>query len=257
MCHDEIPRPVRGGESITESAVQVPLANGELPANLFQPANGPAPAVLLFHDIHGVNPFYEDVCRRLALAGYLTLLPDFFFRQGPTDDSRGANSARKNAMEQSEMLEDIQSALIWLNHYEAATGKIGMIGFCMGGTAVMLAASREPTLQSAVAFYGFPAQARTPTAPLRPVDEDEAANLRAPLLALVGEEDKGVGMDNMDEYDALLTRYGRAHEFVRYPDIGHAFLTFEPDKPTFSQSQDAWNRTLKEFATRLGGPEPA
>jgi carboxymethylenebutenolidase len=252
MCHNETPLPVSGGEAVTESTVAIPLSSGTLPATLYLPDANAAPAVLIFHDIHGVNDFYRDLARRLALAGYVTLLPDFFHRQGPTDDSREANAARKRAMEQAATFGDIQAALLWLRHHERASGSVGMIGFCMGGTFVMLAASREPALDAAVSFYGFPAQERTPTAPVRPDDEDEVANIKAPLLAFWGEEDAGVGMDNVDAYTAKLKRYSKPIDVVRYPGIGHAFLTFDPAKPTYEPSQDAWSRTLTFLGEKLG-----
>jgi len=246
MCHDHCPHPVSGGEAIAESTVEVPLESGTLPAFLAAPETAPAPAVLVIHDINGVNDFYRDVARRVALAGYLALLPDFFHRQGPlAEDTREAKQARMRAMEQSATLADIQSALIWLGHHELASGQIGTIGFCMGGTLVMLAATRSPTPAASIAYYGFPYRERTPTAPILPSDQDEVTNLGSPLLAFWGTEDTGVGMDNVDRYEARLQQYRKEYEFVRYPGIGHGFLTFEPGKPATEPSRDAWDRTLR------------
>lgn len=252
MCHDHCPRPVSGGEAIGERSVEIPLEAGSLPAFVTMPGNRPAPAILLIHDINGVNDFYRDVARRLSAAGYLVALPDFFFRQGPpADDTREARQARMRAMEQSTTLTDIECALIWLRHHEQASGQVGTIGFCMGGTLVMLAAAREPVPAATVAYYGFPVRERTPTAPLLPSDEDEAANIQSPILAFWGTEDAGVGMDNVDRYEAQLERYGKEFAFVRYPGIGHGFLTFDPDAPSYVQSADAWDRTLRFFDERL------
>jgi len=252
MCHDNRPRPISGGEAIDEQTVEIPLSPGTLPAIITLPEGQPAPAVLLIHDINGVNDFYRDVARRLALAGYIVALPDFFFRQGPlADDSHETRTARMQAMEQSTTLMDIESALIWLRRHERSTGQVGSIGFCMGGTLVMLAASRDPAPAATVAYYGFPQRERTPMAPLLPSDEDEAANLQSPLLAFWGTEDSGVGMDNVDRYEAQLERYGKDVEFVRYPGIGHGFLTFDPNAPSSSQSEDSWDRVLRFLDERL------
>ncbi|MDQ3655659.1 MAG: dienelactone hydrolase family protein [Chloroflexota bacterium] len=252
MCHDNCPRPISGGEAIDEQTVEIPLSAGTLPTIVTLPERQPAPVVLLIHDVNGVNDFYRDVARRLALAGYITALPDFFFRQGPlTDDRRETRTARMQALEQSTTLMDIESALIWLRHHDRSSGQVGSVGFCMGGTLVMLAASRDPAPAAAVAYYGFPHRERTPMAPLLPADEDEAANLQSPLLAFWGTEDSGVGMANVDRYEAQLERNGKEFEFVRYPGIGHGFLTFDPNAPSFRQSEDSWERMLRFLDERL------
>ncbi len=255
MCHDHCPRPISGGEAIDEQSIEIPLGSGSLPAIVTWPDARPSPAILLLHDINGVNDFYVDVARRLAAAGYATLLPDLFFRQGPlADDRRETRTARMQAMEQSTTLMDIESALIWLRGHEHTTDQVGSIGFCMGGTLVMLAASRDPAVAATVAYYGFPYRERTPMAPLLPSDEDEAANLQSPLLAFWGTEDAGVGMENVDRYEAKLQRYGKDFDFVRYPGIGHGFLTFDEAAPSFSQSADSWERTLHFLDERLARP---
>ncbi|MBA2470110.1 MAG: dienelactone hydrolase family protein [Chloroflexia bacterium] len=252
MCHDTCPLPISGGEAIDEFPVEIPLSSGTLPATVTLPERQPAPAILLIHDVNGVNDFYRDVARRLALAGYITALPDFFFRQGPlADDRRETRTARMQAMEQATTLLDIESALIWLRHHEHASGQVGTIGFCMGGTLVMLAASRDPAPAATVAYYGFPQRERTPMAPLLPSDEDEAVNLQSPILVFWGTEDAGVGMDNVDRYEAQLERYGKEFEFIRYSGIGHGFMTFDQGAPAFSQSEDSWDRMLRFLDERL------
>jgi carboxymethylenebutenolidase len=152
-------------------------------------------------------------------------------------------------MEQSDTLADIESSLIWARQLGDSTGKVGTVGFCMGGTLVLLAASRNPLPDATVAFYGFPYRERTPTAPILPGDEGEVATLQSPLLAFWGTEDAGVGMDNVDKYEALLDQYDKSYEFVRYEGVGHGFLTFDENSPSWPASHDAWNHAL-EF---LGG----
>lgn len=255
MCHDTCPHPVTGGAAIEERDEAIALENGSIPAFIAVPDARPAPGVLLIHDVNGPNPFYQDVARRLASLGYLTALPDFFFRQGPPrDDTREAKRARMNEMTQSDTLGDIRSVLQWFRDHDASTGKIGTIGFCMGGTLVMLAAARSPVPEATVAFYGFPRRDRTLLAPILPSDPDEVAALSSPMLAFWGDEDAGVGMDNVREYDLALERHGKAHEFHVYPGIGHGFLSFDPNSGTFAASQDAWSRTTRFFAEHLAQP---
>lgn len=252
MCHDHCPHPVSGGDAIDEQQVAIPLTSGSLPGFLALPDQLPAPAVLVIHDIRGPGAFYQDLTRRLALAGYVALLPDLFHRLPPAaDDTREALSARGRLMEQAGALTDIESALFWLRNHEAGTGKVGTVGFCMGGTLVFLAAAREPLPDASVAFYGFPYRERTPLAPIMAADEGEVAALESPLLAFWGTDDTGVGMDNVDKYEGLLKRYRKAHEFVRYDGVGHGFLTFEENTPASEASRDAWERTLAFFGERL------
>lgn len=255
MCHDTCPHPVTGGAAITEGDEQIPLESGAIPTFIVAPDARPVPAILLIHDINGPNPFYQDIARRLAALGYLTALPDFFHRQGPpSDDSREAKRARLDAMTQSDTLADIQFVLNWLRDHETSTGTVGTIGFCMGGTLVMLAAARQPAPEATVAFYGFPRRERTPVTPILPSDQDEVATLSSPMLAFWGDGDAAVGMDTVRDYDSLLARYDKEHEFHVYPGIGHGFLTFDPDAPAFAASADAWDRTVRFFGERLGAP---
>lgn len=253
MCHDTCPHPVSGGAAIAERNEPIPLQSGDIPAFIAAPDALPAPAVLLIHDINGPNAFYQDVARRLAGLGYLTALPDFFFRQGPpSDDTREAKRARMDEMTQSDTLADIRSVVHWLRDHEASTRKVGTIGFCMGGTLVMLAAARQPVPEATLAFYGFPRRDRTPLAPILPSDEDEVGTLASPMLAFWGDGDAGVGMDNVRAYDELLQRYDKPHEFHVYPGVGHGFLTFDPDATAFAASEDAWRRTTRFLGERLG-----
>jgi carboxymethylenebutenolidase len=257
MCHDDCPQPVRGGDALTESEVSISLVSGHLPAFLALPGSRPAPAVLLLHDINGPNAFYHDVSRRLAMAGYTTLLPDLFHRHAPlTEDTREARFARMQATEQLQVLGDIESALHWLRKHEHTTGAVATIGFCMGGTLALLGASRYPAPAATIAWYGFPNRERTPVAPILPLDTDQVSSLESPLLAFWGTADSGVGMDNVAAYDARLTEYGKPHEFVTYDDIPHGFLTFDETSPNYSAAADSWSRALTFLETHLT-PETA
>jgi carboxymethylenebutenolidase len=252
MCHDDCPHPVSGGDAISELETSIQVTDREMPAFVALPDQRPAPSVLIIHDINGANAFYHDVARRLALAGYIAVLPDFFHRQGAlTDDSRESKQARMRSMSQSVTISDIESALIWTRHLGDGNGKVGTLGFCMGGTLVLLAASRDPLPDATVAFYGFPFRERTPTAPILPGDEGEVATLRSPLLAFWGTEDAGVGMDNVDRYESLLDQYDRDYEFVRYEGVGHGFLTFDEQSPAWPAAHDAWDHTLEFFGEHL------
>lgn len=252
MCHDACPHPISGGAAIQELTTDIPLDRGAIPTFVVLPEQIPAPALLLIHDINGQNDFYRDVARRLANAGYIVALPDCFFRLGPpADASRESIRARGGQLVQADALADLRAIMTWLRDHKASTGQVGTIGFCMGGTLVMLTASRQPVPTASVAFYGFPVRDRTPAAPILASDEDEAANIASPLLGLWGDADAGVGMPNVTLYDDQLTRYGKPHEFEIYPGVGHGFLTFDPASENYPAAQEAWQRALRFLGEHL------
>lgn len=256
MCHnDSLVIPVSGGAPLTETHIDLDTGqDAPLPMFVVAPEGGATlPGILLISDIYGPGLFYQDMARRLAQQGYRVALPNVFHRLEtlPDDATRDQTRDRNRNLDQPPTLVDIQAALDWLRTTDGSTGKIGIMGFCMGGTFVMLAGSRDPQPDAGVGFYGFPKRERTPLNPILALDEDEVAGMDMPLLALWGDQDHGVGMDNVAAYDAALSRYGKPHEFVVYPGIGHAFMTFETGAPTFSDAGDAWKRTLAHFHTHL------
>lgn len=245
MCHETCPHPISGGAHLQEQQHTLPVENGSLPLFVVIPEHTPAPAVLIVHDIHGPGPFYQDLARRLADAGYIAALPDFYFRQGPVPEGdRDAARERGAQVVLDKTLGDIRASLAWLRDLGASTGKLATIGMCWGGSMVMLAASRTPAPDASIPFYGFPVRDRTPNNPRLALDEDEVTGINSPMLGFWGDQDTAVGMDNVAAYDDKLTKYGKPHEFVIYPGLGHAFLTFDPDSPAYEDSQDAWQRTL-------------
>jgi carboxymethylenebutenolidase len=253
MCHDSCPHPISGGEHLHEDHITLPVGDEQLPVFTVMPERSPAPAVMIIHDIHGPNTFYQDLARRLAAAGFTAALPDFFFRQDPVPagDSTAARE-RGSKVVQAKTFEDIAAVLTFLTTHPNGTGRIGTIGMCWGGSMVMLAASRQPVPHASVPFYGFPVRQRTENNPVLALDDDQVSSVATPMLAFWGDQDSGVGMDNVAAYDEKLTRHGKPHEFVIYPGIGHGFLTFDPDSPAYEHSREAWTRTLAFLEEHLG-----
>lgn len=252
MCHDTCPHPVSGGSQLQEQHHTLPVEGGSLPLIVVLPEQTPAPAVLVMHDINGANAFYQDLTRRLAGTGYMAALPDLYFRQGALENpTREEVRERASQVVQEDALADIRTTLTWLRDHGASTGRIGTIGMCWGGSMVMLAASREPVPDASVSFYGFPVRDRTPNNPVLPIDEEEVVGIASPLLGFWGEEDSAVGMNNVAAYDYKMQQYSKPHEFLRYPDVGHGFLTFDPESEAYVASQDAWERTLDFLGQHL------
>ncbi len=250
MCHQMLTAPIGGGAGIVEEQVEVPGADRAIPAYVARPEAGTAPGVLIIHDVWGANPFYHDLARRLAGEGFVALLPDFFVREGALEEqTREAVMARRARHDQVKAVADVAGAIGWLRDHPATSGKVGTVGFCMGGTLAFLAAAREPLPDASVAFYGFPVPNATALAPLVPLDE--ADRMRSPLLALWGDQDHGVGMDNVERYRAALEQAGAPFEFVVYPGLGHGFLTFDGSAPHFADAQDGWGRAVAFLRTTL------
>lgn len=250
MCHEDCPAPVRGGSGIVEEGVEIPGEGRGLPGFLVRPDGGPAPAVVILHDIWGANDFYHDLARRLAAEGFAALLPDLFVRQGSLpEQTREAAFARRARLDQTVALADIAGAIRWMRDHPATTGKVGTIGFCLGGTYVMLAAARDPLPDAGVAFYGFPVIEKTPLTRAVPLDEARAGVVASPLLLLWGDQDHGVGMENVAAYRTALETAGARHEAVVYPGLPHGFLTFDPAAP--AATREAWARALAFLRAEL------
>ncbi|MGI8976037.1 MAG: dienelactone hydrolase family protein [Thermomicrobiales bacterium] len=258
MCHHSCPKPVTGGAPLSESMTTVSRDDAEIPALLIHPENveNPLPGIVLIHDIWGANDFYHDVARRLANEQYVVALPNLFHREGPlSEETRDAARQRGASARQEDQIADLDAVTTWLLQQEGCDGRYAVIGFCMGGTLAMLLAAREPAPTASVPFYGFPAKDATENAPIRPIDESEVAALNAPVLGIWGEEDSGVGMDNVTAYDKALVRHRKLHDFVVYPDVGHGFLTFDEADAGYETSQLAWHRATA-FLEEHFNPEP-
>lgn len=248
MCHPECSLPVSGGAGISEERVDVQGEGAMLPSYFARPDGEPSSAVLIIHDVFGANDFYQDFARRLAHEGFAALLPDFFVRQGSLPaQTRDAALARAPQLDQPTTMKDIGHAVHWLEQHAGTAGRAGVVGFCMGGTLALLTAGREPVPAAVVSYYGFPTGRQG--WPNRPLDEVD--QLEAPVLAFWGDQDHGVGMDNVAAYETAVINAGKQVETVIYAGLPHGFLTFDPASPNFESAQDSWQRMLAYFRTHF------
>lgn len=243
MCHESITWPISGGAPSAAELETIEREDIVLPVFVATPeGNGKSAGIVIVHDFHGANDFYKDMAGRLAEEGYLTALPDLFVREAPlANDSRGAKAARANALDLDLCLEDILATIRFVRDRKGAEGPVGLIGFCMGGTLAMLSASLEGGPDAIVSFYGFPT-GRQGWAK-KPIDE--AASVRVPMMLIVGDQDTGVGMDNMEAYEAALDESNKDYESITYTGVGHAFMTFDPNAESWPQAADAWSAALQ------------
>jgi carboxymethylenebutenolidase len=245
MCHPEVPTGTKPPDVRTEEA-RIEVDGGAMPTFVALPERTPAPAVLVINDVFGRSAFYEHTARRLAQAGFVAATPEFFFREGPLPEpTREAAMARSKRLDFSRTVDDMSAAIDWLRDRPDSTRAVGTIGFCMGGTIVLLLAARRRDLAASVCFYGFPADTRTSARPI-----DVAPQMKGPILGLWGDQDAGVGMDNVAELDAALSVAGVEHEFHVYQGLGHGFLKASLDDestPGYRQACASWTRTIAFF----------
>jgi carboxymethylenebutenolidase len=253
MCHPEVP----AGTALPEVRVEdvaIDVDDGVLPGLLALPVRTPAPGVLVVNDVFGRSDFYDHLTRRIAQAGFVALDVEYFFRQAPVaaDDREGA-TARARQLDQMGTLDDLDQAVEWLKARPEVKGaRAGTIGFCMGGTLVLdLAASR--TDLATVCYYGFPARrGENPLAAPAPLEV--ADEMSGPILGEWGDQDAGVGMENVRALDEKLKAAGIEHSFHIYEGLGHGFLKAFLDKegaPGHEQACESWKRTLEFWRTQL------
>ena len=241
-------------KKLNESTVTLEADGGRMKAFQVIPEGAKsAPAVIVAQEAFGVNSHIKDVCRRFASEGYVALAPDMYHRSGEMlayayDDPnrREAFSALTN-----EGIErDLEAAIAHLGTLpEADKGRIGIVGFCVGGFMAFLAACRTD-VATAVCFYGGGIVNHREGLKLEPLIT-EAANIKVPVLMLFGEKDSSIPQDEVDVIRSRLEMQPREHEVVVYPGAEHGFFCDERKSFKADAADDAWQRTVKWLELRL------
>ena len=217
-----------------------PQGHGQVRGYLVRPAKaeGKVPAVVVVHENRGLNPYIEDVARRLAKAGYLALAPDGLSSVGgyPGNDDRGRELQRQ--VDPEKLMNDFFAAIEFLLKHERSTGKVGITGFCYGGGVCNAASVADPELAAAVPFYGRQA---------KPEDVDR---IRAPLLFQFAEKDDNVNA-TWPAYETALKKAGKTYEAHFYPGTGHGFHNDSTPRYDEAAANLAWERTLAWFGRYL------
>src|SRR2546427_6238068 len=212
MCHPEVP----AGAAIPDVRVgdaAVPVEDGTMPGLLALPERLPAPGILIVNDVFGRSPFYDNLARRLAQAGFVAVTPEYFFREGfLAEPTREAAMARAKRLDFKRWGRDMSAAIDWLRARREVNGAAGTIGFCMGGTQALLLAARCDDIAATVSYYGFPADARTESSPIA-----VAPKMHGPILGHWGDQDEGAGVDNVEKLRAGLEAAGWGSEVHSQP----------------------------------------
>jgi carboxymethylenebutenolidase len=217
-----------------------PKGGGKIRGLLSRPVDVAAklPGIIVVHENRGLNPYIEDVGRRAALAGFITLAPDALTPLGGypgNDDDGRALQAKRN---QAEMLEDFIAAFEFLKGHPGCTGKVGVVGFCFGGWIANMMAVKIPDLDAAVPFYGG-------QPPVENVPE-----IKAPLLIHYAGLDTRVN-EGWPAYEAALKKNKKEYTVYIYPEVNHGFHNDTTPRFDKTAADLAWQRTIDFFREKL------
>jgi carboxymethylenebutenolidase len=226
------------------ATVASPQGNGSIKGYLVRPAsataNAQVAAIVVIHENRGLNPYIEDVARRLGSVGYMAFAPDGLTSVGgyPGDEEKAA--ALFGTVDKPKMTEDFLAAATWLKARPESNGRLGTVGFCFGGGIANTLAVRMPDLAAAVPFYGAP-----------PAAADVPA-IKAAVLVHQAELDTRLAA-TWPVYDAELTAAKVRHAGYIYAKANHGFHNDTTPRYDESAAKLAWQRTLAWFDTYARG----
>ncbi|PKM20851.1 MAG: dienelactone hydrolase [Gammaproteobacteria bacterium HGW-Gammaproteobacteria-15] len=218
-----------------------PLGHSEGRGYLVKPKNTAAalPAVLVIHENRGLNPYIEDIARRLAKAGFIAFAPDALWPLGGYPGNDDAGREMQSRLEPAKIVADLAAAAQWLKQLDGGSGKLGVVGFCFGGAMTgRLAADLPKVVDAAVPFYGSPPPA------------DKIAAIKAPLLVQLGELDERVN-NQWPDAEALFKQHNVNYKIEMYPSSHHGFHNDSTARYNKEMAELAWQRTLVFFRQHL------
>ncbi len=217
-----------------------PKGGGTIKGLLSRPAKGKKPlgGIVVVHENRGLNPYIEDVGRRAALAGFISLAPDALTPLGgyPGNDDEGRTmQAKRNG---AEMLEDFIAAFEYLKNHKDCNGKVGVVGFCFGGGICNSMAVRVPDLAASVPYYG----GQAPVA--------DVPKIKAPLQLHYASLDTRINA-GWPAYEEALKANGKEYEAFIYENVNHGFHNDTTPRYDKAAAELAWKRTIDFFGKKL------
>jgi carboxymethylenebutenolidase len=202
-------------------------------------AEGPLPAVLVVHENRGLNPYIEDVVRRLGKAGYLALGPDGLSSLGGYPGNDEAGREMQSSLDRAALMEDFFAGFEHLLGHPDSTGRVGAVGFCYGGSVCNALAVAYPQLAASVPFYG------------RQPDPADVPAIEAALMLHYAGLDERVNA-GWPDYQTALDANGKSYDAFFYDGANHGFHNDTTPRYDAAAAELAWERTLGFFADRLG-----
>jgi carboxymethylenebutenolidase len=230
---------------LNETMVQYPGEGGTIRAFLVSKgAKEPRPVIIVVQEWWGLNDHVKDIARRIAQEGYVAIAPDLYSRLGHVVTTN-ANEAGQlmNRLKQGDGLKDLTATVTYLKSEPGVdAGRIGVIGFCMGGSYTLMLPCVNADIKASVPFYG---QVPNPDSPIQ--------NLVCPILYIYGEDDGWITRADVQRLAGALKKYGKVGEIKTYPGAPHAFFN-DTRKEVYrpAEAADAWGRALAFFRQHLG-----
>lgn len=231
-------------EPIRETTVQYPSGTVTVRAFVAAPqTKEKRPAIIVIQEWWGLTDHIKNIAKRFAGEGYVAIAPDMYSRLGYalTTDA-GEAGKLMNTLQQEDGLKDLNATVAYLKSVPEVDGaRIGVTGFCMGGSYALMLPCVNPEIKAAVPFYG---QVPNPDAPLQ--------KLAAPVLYLYGEDDGWITKADVQRLATALKKYQKVGEIKIYPGAPHAFFR-DIDKSVYrpDAAKDAWGRALAFFKLHL------
>ncbi len=217
-----------------------PQGNGKIKGLLVKPANatGKLPGVLVVHENRGLNPYVEDVARRVGVANFIAFAPDGLTPLGgyPGTDEKGVEMQR--TLDQQKLMNDFEAATRWLQARSDVTGKVGVVGFCYGGSVSNQMAVRVSNLAAAVPFYGGQPRA------------EDVPKINAPLLLHSAGNDQRINA-GWPAYEAALKANNKKYQVYIYDGCEHGFHNDTTPRYNEAAAKLAWQRTIDFFNQNL------
>lgn len=234
--------------------VKIPVSDGEIPAYRAMPdkKGKKFPVVLIIHEIFGVHEWIQDVTRRFAKLGFLAIAPSLYSRQGDVTQMKEIRDIISKVVAKvpdSQVLSDLDAAVVWAGKNSGNTKKLSVTGFCWGGRQTWLYAAHNKNVDAGAAWYGglvptanAPKNPNQPTAPI-----DIAKDLRVPVLGLYGGLDKGIPLDSVQRMQDELKKGKSKSEIVVFPNADHGFLADYRPSYNKESGEDAWKKLQDWF----------
>jgi carboxymethylenebutenolidase len=220
--------------------IKYPAETGEMRAFLARPGKGKKfPAVIVIHENRGLVPHIQEVTKRMAKEGFLTIAPDALSPLGgtPEDISNVGEMFKKLNSEQT--TKNFVAAVKYLKTHPLSNGKVGCTGFCWGGAMTNQVAVNAPDLNAAVPYYGR-----------QPAPED-VEKIKAPVMAHYAGNDAGINA-GIPAFEEALKKYNKEYQIFMYEGAGHAFNNdSNPERYNEQAAKLAWSRTVGFFKEKL------
>ena len=237
-------------DGLAAGDAQVKIGSYSMPVYEARPASGSNhPIILVISEIWGVHEWIKDCTRRFAKQGYYAVAPELFQREGGVGQIPNIQDILKIvlAVPRKQVLGDISAATEWAKTRPGVrANRVGVTGWCWGGSTVYQVAATNPDVKAAVAWYGPPARPY-PDTPSPVTGFDVAKDIKVPFLGLYGETDQGPKPEDAKKLEEMLKHHNKNVEVVIYPGAGHGF--FADYRPSYNAAAaaDGWKRCIALF----------